>query len=1044
MRELSDLISGSEDRLMQRVLDHAKTHGYTRYTSTLLEAWRLSIEGLSRPLLDLCHRGGPAPEMQADDDFAGEPSAAFGVTEARRHRERGITLGLFLGLFKYYRQAYVDLVLEAGFDPDRTRRYRYFVERFFDRVELGFCSEWASLTEADRLAELQTANRRLTNEKNKYLTIFESLDDPVVFLDAANRIENMNNAALEAFDRTAVSGAMYYGTASCAGLEEALGALLAAAGDGHELEGALETRLGRRLFFVKRHAMLDVSEKYAGQVLILQDMTDARATERALLEAKEVAESASRAKSTFLANMSHEIRTPMNAVIGLIHLALRTELTGKQYDYLSKIQMSAQSLLGIINDILDFSKMEAGRLGMESIPFRLEDVLTHLSNMVGIKARQKELELLFSLPADVPGLLIGDPLRLGQVLTNLANNAVKFTERGEILIDVAVVEADGANARLRFTVRDTGIGLTPGQIGRLFQSFSQADDSTTRKYGGTGLGLAISKRLVEMMGGAIQVDSVPGQGSVFSFTACFGVQQVQESSRRASTPADLRGLRVLVVDDHDHTRQVLGTMLDSFGVTAYAVPSGAEALEELARASAAGPGGSYQLVLMDWKMPGLNGLETARRIRLHPGITPPEAILLVSAFHHEELLEDVEQTDAIDGYLLKPFTPSSLLDAMFNALFRNRADWADHVRPKAETLENIRNLAGVKALVAEDNRINQQVARELLEGLGVGVIMVGTGREAVQAVAEERPDIVFMDIQMPELDGYLATREIRRDGRFKDLPILAMTAHAMAGDREKSLAAGMNDHICKPIDPGELLKALTRWVPPGAGSAAPGTRRTEDRDSPAAEPPPALPAIPGIDLEAGLKQVGGNQRLLRKLLAEFRTDYQDLPAILAAALERRDGPLVRRLAHSLKGVAGNLGALELAATARELETAIGEERYGDCGLRLQTLCSVLEPLLAGLSAMAGEENGTVLEAPPEAVTPARLPEALRILGELLTKMDPEADTVLRDIQSALRHSPHRELAGKIGKQLSEFDFEGAQTALQELAGALGVPAARRD
>jgi PAS domain S-box-containing protein len=666
-----------------------------------------------------------------------------------------------------------------------------------------------------------------------------------------------------------------------------------------------------------------------GSFAMVTDIIDGKRMEVELIEARNKAESATRAKGDFLANMSHEIRTPMNAILGMAHLALKTELKPKQRDYLNKIQLSANSLLGVINDILDFSKIEAGKLSMESISFNLDDVLENLATPMTVKAQEKEgIEILFSTDANVPRSLVGDPLRLSQILTNLLNNAVKFTDHGEIVVSAELFEMGTYRAAIKFSVSDTGIGMTKEQISHLFTPFTQADPSITRKYGGTGLGLTISQRIVEMMGGRIWVESDPGVGSTFFFIAVFGLGQ-EESRLCHLPPPDLRGIKALVVDDNPTSREIFQKMLESFTFKVTLAASGEEGLNEIKKSSLERP---YDIVVMDWKMPGIDGLEAARRIRQDSGLTKVPVIVLVSAYGRAEIMWRAEAA-GLDAFLIKPISPSVMFDTLMQALAKDAPMEISPPIRKDQALELLKGLEGARVLIVEDNELNQQVAMEILRNAGMDVSLAGNGQEALDALQADRFDALLMDVQMPVMDGYTATRIIRRDKRFRDLPVIAMTAHAMSGDQEKSAAAGMNDHITKPIDPEQLYTVLLRWI---SASPAPVEEAREQQmtalgaagNAPGESAPISAEAqlfpdaLEGFDLVDGLQRIQGNNALYRKLLTGFAARYGQAAHDTRQALDSGDYRKVHAMIHDIKGLAGNLAALPLQAAASELEKLI--------------------------------------------------------------------------------------------------------------------------
>jgi two-component system sensor histidine kinase/response regulator len=761
----------------------------------------------------------------------------------------------------------------------------------------------------------------------------------------------------------------------------------------------------------------------------VRDITVSRQSADEVKAAKEFAESAAKTKADFLANMSHEIRTPMNAIIGMSHLTLKTDLTIRQRHYVKKIQGSGQHLLGIINDILDFSKIEAGKLTIEKHPFEFFDVLDNVSNLISNAAQEKDLEIIFDVDKNLPTGLIGDALRLSQILINYGNNAVKFTEEGEVIISATLLDETEAEVFVRFAVSDTGIGLTPEGKEKLFKSFQQADSSTSRKYGGTGLGLAIAKQLAELMNGEVGVESEVGKGSTFWFTARLGKSNTE--SKKLMPSPDLRGRKALVVDDNEIARHVLDDLLVNMTFNVSQAASGESALKLMQEAEAAFE--PFEIVFLDWKMPGMNGIETASAIRQLQLEFMPH-LVIVTAYTRDDVMSEAEN-GGIQDILVKPVSPSILFDTIIRVLDANASASENH-NVIANNGINLASIEGASILVVEDNELNQEVALGLLEDGGFHVSIANNGKEAVDMVAEGHFDIVLMDMQMPVMDGITATIEIRKDLRFKNLPIVAMTANAMMQDREKCAEAGMNDHVAKPIDPDDLFRALLKWIKPKVVTEL-KTKKNTVRKKATHKDDDYLPHIKGLDTELGLKRVMGKRPLYLKMLGKYVSNQENIVVQLRDALEINNRELAERIVHSAKGVSGNIGATSLQNMAAELEDLI-QNGVGLDGLnaKITSFESAQLTLIKALKEAFPIEK--VSEISDDTLDASKAAGILNQLSNLLKDDDSEASDVLEGNLDLLRFVLGMETFTAVDEAIKNFDFEHAFVLLKERTLALNL------
>jgi PAS domain S-box-containing protein len=879
-----------------------------------------------------------------------------------------------------------------------------------------------------RTQELTNSIRIARDSQQKLQTIVDTALDAVVRMDRSGRIVGWNSQAEKIFgwsreealgqplDQTIIP--QRYREAHRHGMQRFM-----QSGSG----AVLDTRI--EIFALRRDGSEFPIELAITQVRMadavdyefcsfIRDISERREREQSLMAANVRAEAANVAKSEFLANMSHEIRTPMSAIIGMAYLALRTDLSPKQQDYVGKIHRAALSLLGIINDILDFSKIEAGKLDVEEIPFFLDDVLANVASVTSQKAADKQLEYLFHVPHTIPRHLVGDPLRLGQVLINLVNNAVKFTERGELELscsridDAAPGQGEPGRVRLRFAVRDTGIGMTEAQKGKLFRAFSQADGSTSREYGGTGLGLSISQQLVDLMGGEISVETELGVGSTFHFDLEFALSGLPE--RVTVMPPALNNAKVLLVDDSAIATDIMVEALQTMPLRVSTAGSGSEAERLVLEADAQGD--PYQLVMTDWQMPGMDGIELARRINQNRALVDAPAMVLITAFGREEVQQEAEAA-GIRGFLFKPIGQSVLVDTLVSMFA------PAHSAPRDEDGGQPRDYA-VRVLLVEDNQVNQQIAVELMGVQGISVDIASTGHQALEKLMSAGPDaygLVLMDLEMPQMDGHEATIEIRKDPRFDKLPIIAMTAHALSEIRERCLREGMQDYVTKPVDPEKLYNTMARWL----GHSIPSRiERAANRE------PAKLAGLTVIDSSFGLRHVAGNTELYVQLLDRFRESQRDAFKEMKAEFDAGQYEEASKRAHTLRGVAGNIGARDLQAVSQSVEESLRapevdvarvSQRIDTLGLSLHAVVEAVDQYFAS---HARHQRGAA-ETQEDPAT------AVQKLQALLEEFSGDTTDYFDSVRPVLAKLFGSAVMERLAIHLSKYEFEEARRLLDE-------------
>ncbi|MBF0380449.1 MAG: response regulator [Magnetococcales bacterium] len=785
-----------------------------------------------------------------------------------------------------------------------------------------------------------------------------------------------------------------------------------------------------------------IATPYQGKLqftAFLQDITDRKQLLKSLEETLSVAEEASRSKSEFIANTSHEIRTPMNAIIGFTELALKLELSPKLRDYQQKVKNASHTLMGLLDDVLDFSKIEAGRLELDPIPFELNDLFDRLSDLFSIQTADKNIEMILSIPPEFNQTIIGDSQRLEQVLINLIRNAIKFTESGTIVVTAEPKETRPGHIEMFFSVKDSGIGIDPDRLPVLFDAFVQADGSTTRKYGGTGLGLTICKRLVDLMHGKIGAKSNPGEGSTFFFTIPFE-SRPGEKENRSEIPNFLKGAKVLIAEDNHITREILHHMVESFSMVPTSVESGEAALAEWITNSDSNQ--QFSLILMDWRMGGMDGITTTKRI-LEANKKDPDGekkipkIIMLTAFGDDDTRQ-LALKSGIDAFLSKPITRSHLIDSIRENFGHKPVGGDQYAKILAEEAETANKISGSNILLVDDNPINQQVACELLQRVGLEVDLANNGQEALDRLEEKVYDAVLMDVQMPVMDGLQATRLIRQQPRFRQLPIIAMTAHALAEDKRKCRAAGMDEHIAKPIRPERLYAMLSHWL-----DSISTVKPSSDVDSHYIE----FPEIKGLNINDGLGRVMGNRKLYLKLLHRFMEDHINDVNNVGKALEDCEYDQAASLVHSIKGVSSNIGAKNLQYKTEVLEKTIKERVFKAISKAYESFCVAHNELMLAMQPLAAIEEEPDTEDyfvddddgdKKPAIDGNKVATLCRELIVLLEDNSVETESILNELTDELASSGESRSMKKLVSKVEQYEFDVAIDIVNTITGNLKV------